>query len=94
MATKSDLSEDIKLFIVEHLACFDSPSVVVVEVEKEFGRKIARQTIEAYDPTKVQGRNLSAKLREHFSKVRNGFLRDLDEVPIAIKAVRVLRSRA
>ena len=89
MAAKSDLSDDIKLFIVEHLACFDSPSVVASAVEKEFGRKVARQTIEAYDPTKVQGRNLSAKLREYFSKVRGSFLHDLDTVAIASKAFRL-----
>ena len=68
MAAKSDLSDDIKLFIVEHLACFDSPSVVVVEVEKEFGRKIARQTVEAYDPTKVHRAAAHAQsdgLRDH-----------------------------
>jgi len=34
--------------------------VVAAAVQKEFGLKIARQSIEAYDPTKVGGRYLSA----------------------------------
>ena len=66
MPQKSPLTEDIKLFIVDRLACFGSPSTVAAAVEKDFGRKVPRQTVEFYDPRKVQGRKLSAKLREHF----------------------------
>ena len=45
--------------------------------------------MEAYDPGKVKGARLSDKLREHFYNVREAFRRDIDEIPIASKAVRL-----
>ena len=58
-------------------------------VKEEFRIDITRQAVEAYNPTRVIGKNLSAKLREHFYKVREAFRRDIDEIPIASKAVRL-----
>ena len=90
MARKATLSNDMKLFIVEHLARFDSPSTVAAAVEKEFGRKVPRQTIEGHDPTKVTRKNLAAKWREHFHLVRKSFREDIEAIPIASRAVRLL----
>ena len=91
MASKSDLPDDVRLFIVECLARFDSPTTVVGRVAKEFGIKVSRQAVESYDPSKVKGARLSDKLREHFYNVREAFRRDIDEIPIASKAVRLRR---
>ena len=70
MARKSDLSDDVRLYIVEQLARFDSPSTVAAAVVNKFGIKVSRQAVEIYDPSKVAGSRLSDKLREHFYKVR------------------------
>jgi len=88
---KSGLSDEIKYFIVNALACFEKPSAVAKAVEREFSIKVSPQAVEAYDPTKVAGQNLSAKLREHFHRVRESFRRDVDDIPIASKAVRLHR---
>jgi hypothetical protein len=63
--------------------------VVAAGVETEFGLKMSRQAIEAYDPSKVAGKDLSKSLRERFAKVRGSFRTDLDDIPIASKAVRL-----
>jgi hypothetical protein len=46
------LSEDVKAFIVERLACFGKPSEVVEAVREEFQITIRRQQVEEYDPEK------------------------------------------
>ncbi|WP_150823948.1 DUF2280 domain-containing protein [Sinorhizobium arboris] len=40
---KGKLSEEVKTLIVQSLACFDAPSIVVEAVRKEFGETITRQ---------------------------------------------------
>jgi hypothetical protein len=87
MARKSEMSDEVRFYIVDHLACFDEPSVVAAGVETEFGLKISRQAIEAYDPSKVAGKDLSKALRARFAKVRGSFRTDLEDIPIATRAV-------
>jgi hypothetical protein len=58
---KGKLPEAVKTFIVQSLACFDTPSVVVDAVRKEFGETITRQSVEGYDPYKKAGSNLAEK---------------------------------
>jgi len=48
-----------------------------------------RQAVEAYNPTRVIGKDLSAKLREHFFKTREAFRRQIDEIPISSRSVRL-----
>ncbi|HDT2575492.1 TPA: DUF2280 domain-containing protein, partial [Citrobacter freundii] len=50
------LKGEVKAFIVQSLACFDTPSQVVELVKKEFGLSITRQQVESHDPTKANGR--------------------------------------
>ena len=40
---------------------------------RPFPIKVSPRAVKAYDPTKVAGQNLSAKLREHFYRVRESF---------------------
>ncbi|MEN1613625.1 DUF2280 domain-containing protein, partial [Pseudomonas aeruginosa] len=44
------LNSDVKAFIVQALACFDTPSQVAESVKKEFGIEVSRQQIESHDP--------------------------------------------
>jgi len=91
MPKRSKIPENVRLFIVERLAVFDSPKTVAEAIQAEFGLQIARQTVEKYDPTKVNGAEVGAKFREHFYRVREKFRRDLNDIPIANKAVRLRR---
>ncbi|AOA58205.1 DUF2280 domain-containing protein [Acinetobacter larvae] len=83
------LKEPVKIFIVQSLACFDTPQQVVEAVKQEYGIEITRQQVALYDPTKVAGRNLSKKLKDLFHKTRNDFKTNVFDIPLANKAVRL-----
>lgn len=83
------LRDEHRRFIVEALACFDTPSQVVDAVKDEFGIKVTRQSVEAYDPTKRAGANIAEKWKKHFEATREAFKTDCESIPIANKAVRL-----
>lgn len=83
------LTEPVKLFIVQALACYDSPTQVAKAVKEEFGLEITRQMVAAYDPTKVAGRDVSKKLRAIFDATRKEFLSDVSGIPIAQQSYRL-----
>lgn len=80
------LKEPVKIFIVQSLACFETPQQVADAVKQRFGIEIERQQCENYDPTKYAGRNLSKKLRELFERTRKDFKENIEDIPIANKA--------
>ena len=86
---KGKLSEGVKTFIVQSLACFDTPSVVVDAVRKEFGETITRQSVEGYDPNKKAGCNISGKWKSLFEETRKTFLEDTATIAISHRAVRL-----
>jgi hypothetical protein len=86
---KGKLSEEVKTFIVQSLACFDTPSIVVDTVRKEFGETITRQSVEGYDPTKRAGSNLAEKWKLLFEETRKTFLADTATIAISHRAVRL-----
>ncbi|MDW9740842.1 DUF2280 domain-containing protein [Sinorhizobium meliloti] len=86
---KGKLKDGVKTFIVQSLACFDTPSVVVEAVRKEFGETITRQSVEGYDPTKKAGSNLAEKWRLLFEETRKTFLEDTATIAISHRAVRL-----
>lgn len=83
------LSEELRIYIVQALACFDPPSVVAASVKKEFDQTVSPQAIEAYDPTKRAGRSLGDKWRVLFSTTRETFLTDTAEIAVSHRAVRL-----
>ncbi|MQU78405.1 hypothetical protein FB009_109178 [Sinorhizobium medicae] len=86
---KGKLKDDVKTFIVQSLACFDTPSIVVEAVRKEFGKTITRQSVEGYDPTKKAGTNLAEKWKLLFEETRKTFLEDTATIAISHRAVRL-----
>ncbi|HGJ9324249.1 TPA: DUF2280 domain-containing protein, partial [Acinetobacter baumannii] len=83
------LKEPVKIFIVQSLACRDTPQEVVENVKQEFDVEISRSQCQAYDPTKYSGRNLSQKYVELFEKTREEFDKGLIDIPIASKYYRL-----
>ena len=83
------LTEDEKLFIVQALACFDTPSQVADAVKEEFGTVVTRMQVANYDPTKPAGSKVSKKLAEIFHATRKAFLENVSQIPIANQAVRL-----
>lgn len=83
------LKEPVKIFIVQALACRDTPQEVADQVLQEFGVKIDRKQCQLYDPTKAAGKNLSKKFVELFHKTRADFDAGLIDIPIANKHYRL-----
>jgi hypothetical protein len=83
------LTTEVKAFIVQGLACFDTPSQVAQAVKQEFGIDITRQQVAQHDPTKVAGINIATKWKTMFEEVRNRFREETSDIPIANKAYRL-----
>ncbi|USW94182.1 DUF2280 domain-containing protein [Pseudomonas proteolytica] len=83
------LKHEVKSFIVQALACFDTPSQVVEQVKQEFSIEISRQLCESHDPTKRAGVNLAARWVTLFHDTRKRFREETAEIPIANRAFRL-----
>lgn len=83
------LSNDVKAFIVQALACFDTPSQVVEAVQKEFSITVTRQQVETHDPTKYSGKGLAKRWVALFEDTRKRFREETAEIPIANRAFRL-----
>lgn len=83
------LKEPVKMFIVQSLACFETPQQVVEAVKQGYKLEISRQQVALYDPTKVAGRNLSKKLKDLFNRTRKDFRENIEDIAIANKAFRL-----
>lgn len=83
------IPDDAKTHIVQALACFDTPSEVAESVNVNFGLRVSRQQIEAYDPTKLAGQRLARKWRELFEVTRTEWRKAMVMVPIANRMFRL-----
>lgn len=86
---KAKLTDEVKTFIVQALACFDSPSFVSAAVKKEFGVEASRQLVESHDPNKKAASGLAPKWRALFEETRKAFLEDTAGIAISHRAVRL-----
>ncbi|MDW9680672.1 DUF2280 domain-containing protein [Sinorhizobium meliloti] len=86
---KAKLSDEVKTYIVQALACFDSPSVVAAAVKKEYGADVSRQLVESHDPNKKAGSGLAPKWKTLFEETRKTFLEDTATIAISHRAVRL-----
>lgn len=83
------LRSEVKAFIVQALACFDTPSQVAEAVKKEFGVDVSRQVCEGHDPTKYAGRGLAKRWADMFHACRERFTAETADIPIAHRAYRL-----
>jgi hypothetical protein len=86
---KAKLSDEVKTYIVQALACFDAPSIVAAAVKKEFGIEVSRQLVESHDPNKKAASGLAPKWRVLFEETRKAFLEDTASIGISHRAVRL-----
>jgi len=83
------LKNEVKSFIVQALACFDTPSQVSQAVKQEFDVDVTRQQVEQHDPTKRAGAHLALKWQTLFHDTRKRFREQTAEIPIANRAYRL-----
>lgn len=88
-ARQPSIPDEIKRFIINGLAAFDTPSQVAAAVKEEFGVEVSRQAVEGHDPTKHAGRSLAKQWRELFEASRTGFISEATQVPIAHRSTRL-----
>lgn len=81
--------DEVKTYVVQQLACFETPSSVVKLIKDEFGIEATPQRIEAYDPGKRAGADLSEEYRELFRATRATFLADTASIGVSHKVVRL-----
>ncbi|WP_180182816.1 DUF2280 domain-containing protein [Acinetobacter sp. YH01020] len=83
------LKEPVKIFIIQSLACRDTPQEVADLVKQEFDLILDRSQVALYNPTKRRGKNLSKKYVQLFEKTREDFDAGLIDIPIANKFYRL-----
>ena len=83
------LSSEVKAFIVQALACFDTPSQVAEAVKREFNVDVSRQQVESHDPTKRCSKTLAKRWVEMFHDARKRFREETVDIPIANRAYRL-----
>jgi len=83
------LNGAIKVFIVERLACFDTPTEVQKAVKQAFDVDVSLPQLTAYNPNLAAGQRLSQTLKDVFESTRKRFLADTSGVAIAHKAYRL-----
>lgn len=84
------LTDKMKHRIVEHLACFHSPTEVTALIEEEFGTRITARQIRAYDPTSPQC-VASQRLIDLHRATRERFRSEIGAIPITNRAFRMHR---
>lgn len=88
-ARKKAMTDEVKAFVIQGVASFDSPSQVAEAVKQEYGIVMTPQAVQAYDPTKHAGRNVAPKWKVMFEKARKAFIEDSSGIPIAHRSTRL-----
>lgn len=83
------LTDVARAFVVQQLAMFDAPSIVVASVKQEFGITVSAQAVEFYDPTKRAGEKCHEKWKSLFRETRAAFIESTAQIGISHKAVRL-----
>lgn len=83
------LNDDVKVFIITALACFDSPKQVMADVKERFGLTVTYQQLQAYDPKNDAGKRMSKRFQKIFADTREKFLKDVSDIPIAQQSYRL-----
>lgn len=83
------LTEAVQRFIVQALACYDTPTQVAESVKEEFGLELTRQQVSTYDASKTTGKTMAKKWRDLFGDTRERFRKEVSEIPIADQAYRL-----
>jgi hypothetical protein len=82
----AELSDEIRTFIVQALACFRRPSLIVKDVQSEFGVTLSRFAVQYYHPERNGGKRLAEKWRHLFEATRRAFV---EQVPIVHQSYRM-----
>ena len=77
------LSTEVKAFIVQSLACYETPVKVIELVKAEYGIDVSRQQVSQYTPGNAMAAKLSQKWIDLFNATRKRFQNEIADIPIA-----------
>lgn len=83
------LKKEVKLYIVQSLAVFNTPTEVAKDIKEIYGIELKPQNIEGYDPTKRAGKDLSEEFKKEFEETRKDFLEKPLNIPASNDAVQL-----
>jgi hypothetical protein len=83
------LDDAAKTYIINALACFETPSTVTKAIKEDLGIIVSAQLVEYYDPTKRAGRRLPDRWKVLFEKARRAFIDDTSTIPISHRSTRL-----
>lgn len=81
------LSEEVKLFIVQAFACFQSPKRIARAVKEKFSLDVDPRHVHRYDP-EANG-DVAPKWVEIHGATRESFLAGVGDIPVAHVAYRL-----
>lgn len=81
----------LKREIVQRLAKFDTPTAIAKAMKADHGIELSLPRILCYDPTSKNGAALSEDLKVLFHDTRAAFIKDVDGIGGAHRAVRLRR---
>lgn len=82
------LTAEVQTFIVQRLACFETPKAVADAVKETFGVTVDRRHVELYNP-EWPGQKPAAKWCEVFDVARAKFLHDTSAIAITHRSYRL-----
>lgn len=85
------LKDEHKVFIVQALACYDTPTQIAAAVKEVFGISVTRQQVESYNCKRQAGQSTAKKWVAIFNKTRDDFEAEIAKIPVALRAVRLRR---
>lgn len=86
------LTDEIRMFVVMALACYDTPAQVKLQVKTHWDLEVDGRQLATYDPTThVGNRDLGKDLKDLFRETRERFLEKKCEIGMANKMVRLRR---
>jgi hypothetical protein len=87
----ASLSEEVQEFIVQGHACYRKPSLIVRDVQEEFGVTVSREQVLFYHPERGgKTKRLGQRWKDLFRETREAFLGSKVQVGIANQNYRLM----
>ena len=83
------LTTQQKIYVIEHLACFETPTEVQAAIKQDLGIDVSTSQICAYDPHTISGQRLRQEMKDLFYAARERFTSNVAAIPIANQTYRL-----
>lgn len=88
---KTRLNGAMKVFVVQCLARFMTPTEIETVLLEDHNLKVTRQAIAKYDPTTATGKDLGEEFKKVFEAARAAFITDISHIDVSHQSFRLRR---